>query len=193
MTSRRFLIRRLIMLAGSLLVASFIIFGSMYLAPGSALAALTGGRALPASSIAVLEQRYHLNQSFFAQYWYWLGNALHGNLGISIEWRENVTRLIGNLSWTTMGLVLYASVIIVVVGIGLGIASGLKPGGKLDTSVLVSTAVTAALPSFVASMVRWNCTGSRRLAMAPVSCPTCSTSPCRPSRWPSHRWPSSPG
>jgi peptide/nickel transport system permease protein len=153
MTRRRFLIRRLLMLAGSLLVASFVIFGSMYVAPGSALAALTGGRALPASSIAVLEQRYHLNQPFFAQYWYWLDNALHGNLGISIEWRENVTTLMGNLSWTTMGLVLYASVIILIVGIGLGVASALKPGGKLDTSVLVGTAVTAALPSFVASMV----------------------------------------
>lgn len=152
MSRRRFLIRRLTMLVASLLVASFVIFAALYLSPGSAISALTGGRALPASSIHALEQRYHLNQPFFVQYWYWLGNALHGNLGASIEWKVSVTSLMGNLAWTTAGLVLYASLIIVVLGIGLGVLSALRPG-LLDTSTLVATAVTAALPSFVAAMV----------------------------------------
>jgi peptide/nickel transport system permease protein len=151
MSRARFLLRRLAMLLVSLLVASFIIFGSMYLAPGSALSALTGGRALPAGSVAALEQQYRLNQPFFAQYWYWLTDALHGNLGASIEWRENVTTLMGGLAWTTAGLVLYATVIICVLGIGLGVLAALRPG-LLDTSALVGTAITAALPSFVAAM-----------------------------------------
>src|SRR6266576_4974255 len=75
----RFFARRLAMLLASLLIASFVIFAALYLAPGNPVTALSGGRSLPASSIAVLEQRYHLNQSFLAQYWYWLDNALHGN------------------------------------------------------------------------------------------------------------------
>jgi peptide/nickel transport system permease protein len=148
----RFLARRLAMLAGSLLVASFVIFGALYLAPGSALAALSGGRALPPASVAVLNQRYHLNDPFLLQYWYWLDGVVHGNLGISITLRENVSTLIGNRVWTTAGLVLYASLIICVLGIGLGVLAGLRPGW-LDTSTLVTTAVTAAVPSFVASTV----------------------------------------
>jgi peptide/nickel transport system permease protein len=140
------------MLVGSLLVASFVIFGALYLAPGSALAALSGGRALPASSVAILDQRYHLNAPFLEQYWYWLDGVVHGNLGISITLRENVSTLIGNRIWTTAGLVLYASLIICVAGIGLGVIAGLRPGW-LDTSTLVTTAVTAAIPSFVASIV----------------------------------------
>jgi peptide/nickel transport system permease protein len=67
--------------------------------------------------VQVLEQRYHLNEPFLAQYWYWLGNALHGNLGISVTLRENVSTLIASRIWTTAGLVLYASLIIVVVGV----------------------------------------------------------------------------
>jgi peptide/nickel transport system permease protein len=148
----RFLARRLAMLVGSLLVASFVIFAALYLAPGSALAALSGGRALPASSVAVLDQRYHLNAPFLAQYGYWLDGVVHGNLGISITLRENVSTLIGNRIWTTAGLVLYASLIICVAGIGLGVLAGLRPGW-LDTSTLVTTAVTAAIPSFVAAIV----------------------------------------
>ncbi len=120
------------MLVASLLVASFVIFGALYLAPGNPIAALSGGRSLPASSLRVLEARYHLNQPFLAQYWYWLDNALHGNLGISITLRENVSTLIASRIWTTAGLVLYASVIILVLGIGLGMLAGLRPG-LLDT------------------------------------------------------------
>jgi peptide/nickel transport system permease protein len=102
--------------------------------------------------VAILDQRYHLNDPFLTQYWYWLDGAVHGNLGISITLRENVSTLIGNRIWTTAGLVLYASLIICVAGIALGVAAGLRPGW-LDTSTLLSTAVTAAIPSFVASIV----------------------------------------
>ncbi len=139
------------MLVASLLVASFVIFAALYLAPGTPLAALSGGRPLPPGSVQVLEQRYHLNEPFPAHYWYWLDNALHGNLGVSITLQENVSTLIASRIWTTAGLVLYASAIIVVLGIGLGIVSGLRPG-RLDTGVLVVTAVSAAIPAFVAAI-----------------------------------------
>jgi peptide/nickel transport system permease protein len=147
----RFFTRRLVMLVASLLVASFVIFASMYLAPGNPVAALSGGRPLPPSSLRVLEARYHLNDPFLTQYWLWLRGALHGNLGVSILLRENVSTLIASRIWTTAGLVLYASVIIVVLGIGLGVLAGLRPG-KLDTSALVITAVSAAVPAFVAAI-----------------------------------------
>jgi peptide/nickel transport system permease protein len=148
----QFLARRLVMLAASLLVASFVIFAALYLAPGNPVAALSGERPLPPGSVHVLEQRYRLDQSFLAQYWYWLGNALRGNLGISITLQENVSTLIASRIWTTAGLVLYASLIIVALGIGLGILSGLRPGA-FDTSTLVTTAVSAAIPAFVAAIV----------------------------------------
>ena len=140
------------MLVASLLVASFVIFAALYLAPGNPIAALSGGRPLPPGSVHVLEQRYHLDEPFLAQYWYWLDNALHGNLGISITLQENVSTLIASRIWTTAGLVLYASLIIVVLGIGLGVVSGLRPG-RFDTSTLVVTAVSAAIPAFVAAIV----------------------------------------
>ena len=109
------------MLVASLLIASFVIFGALYLAPGNPITALSGGRALPPASLHVLELRYHLNQPFLAQYWYWLDNALHGNLGISITLQQNVSAVIAARMWTTGGLVLYAALIILVVGIGSGV------------------------------------------------------------------------
>jgi peptide/nickel transport system permease protein len=148
----RFFVRRLAMLIVSLLVASFVIFAAIYLAPGNPISALTGGRSIPPESLHVLEARYHLDQPFLVQYWYWLTNALHGNLGFSITLRENVSTLIASRITTTAGLVLYSSILIIAIGVGLGIMSGLRPG-LLDTSILVLTAISASLPAFVAAIV----------------------------------------
>jgi peptide/nickel transport system permease protein len=148
----QFLARRLAMLLATLLVSSFVIFSALYLAPGNPIAVLSGGRSLPPESVKVLEDRYHLNDPFLTQYWIWLTNALHGDLGISILLRTNVSDLIVQRAGTTAGLVLYSAIIIVILGVGLGLLGGLKPGW-IDTSVIVTSAISAALPSFVAAIV----------------------------------------
>jgi len=148
----RFLLRRLAMLVATLLVSSFVIFSSLYIAPGNPIAALSGGRSLPPSSVKALEDRYHLNDPFFVQYGLWLRNAARGDLGYSITVREDVSTLIASRVGTTAGLVLYASLMILAFGIGLGLLSGLRKG-PVDTGVLVVTAISAAIPSFVAAIV----------------------------------------
>lgn len=148
----RFLARRLGMLAATLLVSSFVIFSALYLAPGNPIAVLSGGRSLPPESVKVLEDRYHLNDPFLTQYWIWLTNALHGDLGISILLRTNVSDLIAQRAGTTLALVLYTSILIVLVGVGLGLLGGLRRG-SVDTATVVTSAISAALPSFVAATV----------------------------------------
>jgi peptide/nickel transport system permease protein len=148
----RFLVRRLAMLVATLLVSSFVIFSSLYLAPGNPIAVLSGGRTLPPDSLRILEQRYHLKDPFLTQYWLWLNGALHGDFGISIALRQNVSELIAARAGTTAALVLYSSILIVIVGVGMGLLGGLRPG-LVDTSVIVLTSFSAALPSFVAAIV----------------------------------------
>ena len=65
----RFLVRRLATLVVTLLVSSFVIYGSLYLAPGNPIATLTGGRTPPPEAIAILEHRYHLDEPFLVRYW----------------------------------------------------------------------------------------------------------------------------
>lgn len=147
-----FVLRRTAMLVATLLVSSFVIFGALYLAPGNPIAVLSGGRTLPPESVAVLEERFHLNDPFFARYASWIGGVVHGDFGYSIAHRQDVSTLIASRIWTTAELVLYASLLILSIGIGLGLLSGLTRGAT-DTGVLVATAVSAAIPAFVASIV----------------------------------------
>ena len=148
----RFVGRRLAMLVLTLLVASFAIYGSLSIAPGSPLSVLTGGRTLPPEAMATLRARYHLDEPLPAQYWHWLTSALHGDLGTSIALRESVNTLIGERAGVTVELVLYAAVLILVLGIGSGIVAGLRRRA-IDMSVIARTTVFAAIPSFVAAIV----------------------------------------
>jgi peptide/nickel transport system permease protein len=148
----RFAARRLAMLVLALLVASFVIYASLSIAPGDPLAVLTGGRTLPPEATAVLRARYHLDESLPVQYWHWLTSSVQGDLGDSIALRESVNAVITQRAAVTFELVLYASILILLLGIGSGVLAGLRRGA-LDTTVIAATTVSAAIPSFVAAIV----------------------------------------
>jgi peptide/nickel transport system permease protein len=148
----RFAARRLAMLVLTLLVASFAIYASLSIAPGDPLAVLTGGRTLPPEAMAVLRARYHLDESLPLQYWHWLTSVVQGDLGDSIALRESVNTLIAERAAVTFELVLYASLLILLLGIGSGVLAGLRRGA-VDTTVIAGTTVAAAIPSFVAAIV----------------------------------------
>ncbi len=148
----QFIAKRLAMLVATLLVASFAIYGALYLAPGSPIAALTGGRTLPPEVMAQIEARYHLNEPFLTRYWLWLTAAVHGDLGESIPLHESVNTLIAQRIGTTLQLVLFASILIVMFGVSLGIIGALGRGA-VDTGVLFASTVSAALPAFAAAVI----------------------------------------
>ncbi len=78
--------------------------------------------------------------------------VLHGDLGTSIAFREPVSTLIGQRIGVTAELVLYAAILIVVFGVGLGVLAGLRRG-PADKVVIGISTLFAAIPSFVAAIV----------------------------------------
>ena len=139
-------------LIATLLVASFVIYGALYLAPGSPIATLTGSRTPPPDVTATLNARYHLNDPFLTRYSLWLKDVVRGDLGTSIPLQENVTTLIKQRAGVTAELVLYASLIITIGGIALGLLGALRPG-PVDMGVIAISTLSAAMPSFVAAVV----------------------------------------
>ncbi|MFI6600715.1 ABC transporter permease [Nonomuraea sp. NPDC050536] len=148
----RLLLRRLAWLAGTLLAASFLVFGAIYLAPGRPETLLLGGRAASPEALAAIRARYHLDDPFLLQYAKWLGRVLTGDLGQSTQYRSPVLGLIEARLPTTLLLIAMAAALVVVLGVGLGCVSAVR-GGGLDSTVLVVTTVALGTPSFVAAIV----------------------------------------
>ncbi|MGW7274482.1 ABC transporter permease [Streptomyces sp. NPDC054864] len=147
----RFVTRRLAELLATLLIASFLIFASVQIAPGRPETFLLGGRAASPEALAALRERYHFDDPFFAQYGHWLTGSLHGDLGISIQYRSDVTSLIGARLPVTLELLALSTVLVIVVGVTLGTLGAVRRG-PVDTAVNVATSTAVATPSFVAAI-----------------------------------------
>jgi len=148
----RFLVGRLAGLVLTLVASSFLIFSSLYLAPGDPISTLSGGRTLPPEAVQALRHQYHLEDPFPTRYLSWLGDLMQGDPGESLVFNAKVADLISARAQTTAMLVAMASVLIVGVGVTLGLAAGIR-GGLLDKGILLATVIGQAVPSFVAAIV----------------------------------------
>lgn len=146
----RFLLRRLAGLLGTLLVASFVVYASIYASPGSPESVLFGGKQPSPEVIAAARAHLGLDEPFLLRYFHWLGDVLTGNLGTSLISQQAVTDKLAAPLGITVLLVAYAALIIVVLGLGLGLLSALNPG-LIDAGVTGVVSVATAVPAFVAS------------------------------------------
>ncbi|MDH6131503.1 peptide/nickel transport system permease protein [Kitasatospora sp. MAA4] len=152
MSFARFAARRLLEMAATLLGASFVIFGAMYLAPGDPASFLLSGRSASPAALAAINQQYHLDDPFFVRYFRWLGQLLHGDFGRSIEYRTDVSKLLADRLPSTLLLVAMALVLVVAAGLALGWIGAVR-GGAVDSTILVTTTVAVGTPSFVAAIL----------------------------------------
>ncbi|WIM94116.1 ABC transporter permease [Actinoplanes oblitus] len=144
--------RKLAGVVATIAVASVVIFGALYLAPGDPASLLAGGHEVTPATMAAIRARYHLDEPFWAQYWHWLSGLLSGDPGTSMAGNEPVTALISARIGTTALLVAYASLLIVIFGVAAGILGG-TAGRAVDGALTVTTTVLMAAPAFVAAIL----------------------------------------
>ncbi|MFD9407967.1 ABC transporter permease [Streptomyces sp. NPDC059989] len=148
----RFAVRRLAEMAATLLAASFVVFGAMYLAPGSPASFLLAGRSASPEALAAINAQYHLDDPFLVRYFRWLGEVAQGDFGRSITYRTDVSRLLADRLPVTLLLIAMALVVVVAVGLLLGRIAAVR-GGATDSTVLVTTTFAVGTPSFVAAVL----------------------------------------
>ncbi|MER7503872.1 ABC transporter permease [Nonomuraea pusilla] len=145
------LLRRAGGIAVTLLVTSFLVFGSVHLAPGDPASFLLGGRSASPAAVAAIKEQYHLNDPFLVQYAKWIGGVVTGDFGKSAQFRQDVAGLVMARLPTTLWLIGYAALLIVIGGLALGAVAALRRG-TVDRLVLVGTGIATATPSFVAAI-----------------------------------------
>ncbi|HEY0890465.1 MAG TPA: ABC transporter permease [Nocardioides sp.] len=145
-------VRRLLGMAGTMLLASFVVFGGLHLAPGSPISFLTQGRSVTPEAIAQLESQYHLDEPFLVQYFGWLGGVLTGDFGTSIIFNDSVAALLGQRVVNTVTLLGVTAVLVLTLGLAVGLLAGLRPG-RLARTLLAGATGLMAVPGFVASVV----------------------------------------
>jgi len=140
-------------LALTLFLASLLVFFSRFLVPGDPVSFLLRGRKPSPEAVAQVTEQYGLDLPPWQQYLNWIAGVLHGDFGRSLQYRQDVSTVIGERLPVTLGLVLMAGLMIATVGIAAGIVAALNRGRVLDRAVLIGLTVLGAIPSFVGAIV----------------------------------------
>lgn len=139
--------QRLMQLVPVMIVATFVVFSLVYMMPGDPAMMIAGDYAT-AERIAEIRHIYGFDRPMLVQYFFWLGNAVQGDLGHSLFSNRSVLRLILSRLPHTILLVLYSLVLGAALGIPLGILAATRQGTTLDKIITSVASLGVAVPNF---------------------------------------------
>lgn len=144
----RFIVRRLLQMVLTFFGATFVVYALMFAVQDDPIQALVGERPITIGQRAALTERYHLNDSFLKQYWYYVKGLLTGDLGTSLTGRKISDMLAG--AWpVTFRLALLAIIMAATIAIVAGVISGIRRGSLFDNATLFGTLIVLAMPIVV--------------------------------------------
>jgi len=142
-----FMLRRLIAVVPVVIGASVFAFALAQIAPGDVTSVLLGPYASPEQRDS-LRAELALDQPAPVQYFHWLGNAVQGDLGMSIQLQQPVTDVLETKFSATLLLGGTSFVLALVFGIGAGLISALRYQRPIDRGVQAAVAFLAFMPVF---------------------------------------------
>ncbi|MDN3310339.1 ABC transporter permease [Microbacterium oryzae] len=148
----KLVLSRLALAVPQLLLLSFFVFLLTYLVPGSPAAAILGAAATPAG-VAQLEAQLGLDRPFFTRLGDWYAHAFQGDLGMSYVSARPVGELFAERLPATFSLMLGGLVVALLLGLGLGLLGGTKPGSIRDRVATAISALTMSVPEFWVGIV----------------------------------------
>lgn len=148
----RFLLRRAILLAVTLVVVSLVAFLFPYLQGGDPARTILRSRvedvALDPVAVEAIRRELGLDQSVVVQYARWLGDAIRGDFGLSFMSRRPVMDHIGLAMGVSAVLALLAVGLACLVAFPLGTIAALRPGKLVDNATAVLAQALVAAPTF---------------------------------------------
>ncbi|CUH40226.1 Dipeptide transport system permease protein DppB [Jannaschia seosinensis] len=142
-----FILRRLLIAIPTIILISVFVFALQKLLPGDPVLAMAGEERDPAT-IEYLREKYRLNDPIPVQYLTWVGNALTGDLGISLRTNQPVLELIGEKLPVTIQLATMAMIFALAIGIPAGILSAVRKGTVTDYVANVVALSGLSIPNF---------------------------------------------
>ncbi|HLU28979.1 MAG TPA: ABC transporter permease, partial [Glycomyces sp.] len=137
----KYLGRRALYMAATLLAISLVVFVIISLPPGDFVTALRAkysvmGQGLTESDVQALRVRYGLDGNLLQQYWSWITQIiLHGDLGMSFEHSKPVADVIGPRLGATLGISLITLLMTWALAFPIGVYSAVKQHSIGDYAV----------------------------------------------------------
>ncbi len=143
------ILERILYTVPIMLGVAVIVFVFIRLTPGDPVDIMMGqGGAISAGEIEQLRSEFHLDEPISTQLWYFLSDAVRGDLGYSYIKKQPVTTLIGDRLPATIELALGALIISLLIAFPIGIISAVRQNSMVDRLSMASAFLGISMPGF---------------------------------------------
>lgn len=144
-----YIIRRLLLMILVLVGVSLLVFGIvMLIPPGQRVGIYVHGEKVTPDQMEALIEKYGLRDPYPVQYFRWLKNIVKGDFGFSVTASAPVVEGFKRYFPTTLELVLYATPLIILVGVWMGTLGAVNKDKPLDHGTRVFAIFGYSLPTF---------------------------------------------
>jgi peptide/nickel transport system permease protein len=138
---------RLLQMIPTFILIGVVVFVLIRLLPGDPAAALLGVHATP-EALARIDAQLGFNRPIWVQFLLFVGRLLHGDLGISVSERIPVTEVIAQRLPVTLGLVVMAAILALVLALPLAFLAALRQNRATDIALRGVFQVGLSTPIF---------------------------------------------
>jgi len=142
-----YIVRRLLLAALVIVSVGVITFFVARVLPSNPAALYAGSRPT-AEQLQRIREAMGLDDPLPVQFWHYLGDMLHGDLGVSFRTRQPISTELGRRLPATLELVALGTVFALLIGVPLGVISAWRPGKLFDQVTRVIAIGGVSLPSF---------------------------------------------
>ncbi|CAN5501146.1 ABC transporter permease [soil metagenome] len=153
----RFILHRLLWMIASFFAVSLVAFTIIQLPPGDFVTSYaadlaTSGSPASADTLQALRIRYGLDQPMPMQYLRWVSNALHGDLGLSFEYRAPVADIIWNRLGMTALVAVCTLLFVWIIAFPVGVFSAVRQYSLGDYVITFLSFLGMATPNFLLAL-----------------------------------------
>ena len=152
---RNYVLRRLLQLIPILLILTFLSFGMMRLAGSDAVLQKMENTGMAVSQETIDDARAELglDKPFLTQYFVWLGNLLHGDMGMSyVSGQEVFPTFVSKLPATLL-LTAVTIVLTVVISVPLGVWAAVRQNRWADYVIRTASFLGNSMPNFFVGLL----------------------------------------
>lgn len=142
------ILRRVLVMIPQILILSVIVFFLAKMMPGDPFSGQITPNTDP-KTIDDLRRQLGLFDPLPVQYFRWMGNLFHGDMGMSYSFKVPVINLIAERAGNTIWLSLFSLVLTYLWAVPLGVFAGRFAGSKVDNAISFYAFMIIAVPGFV--------------------------------------------
>lgn len=142
-----YLLSRLLQMIPVLIGVSLVSFLAVHLVPGDPVQIMMHGRATP-EVLAQAHAQLGLDRPLPVQYLRFVGNAMIGDLGVSIVQKAPVADIVGERLGPSLFLLAYSAILAMLLAVPLAIVAALRAERPIDHVIRLAGMVGFAMPPF---------------------------------------------